>query len=397
LTYKPPSAFLSLLIAGALLRLFFVFALPLYPEKTFLPGYNDEPLHLNYIRHIAEYNRLPIWYSEESETNPLVDEFGQAPLYYLIAVPFFWAGEALHTGWGLYGARLLSLCLGIIAAQFVYWSAQRIVRDERIALAAMAAALFAPNNVSFTSLVTNDAGLACLCAMAFHSLLLVREGYGGVARQIKTGVYLGLAAWMKVSALALFPLGLIAIPFVHRRSNIERGDAWMGRWRVLIVAVALVMPLIVWQSLHYGPGMLEINRYSPQATLGVSGGGVFHPLMALKLMFRTAAAPFDQVWGSLVEKGMTSLWLLFAGTVSAIGLFQFLRSRERWMIHGAIGLTLFAFLLFNIRNFQVETRLFIPMLVPLAILAGSGCEKLRLPLAVQVIIWALPILSLPYL
>jgi len=180
-----------LLVAGALIRLFFVFAVPLYPAQTALPGYNDEPLHLEYIRYIVKWDRLPVWRAEVSDANPLTGEYVQPPFYYLLCNTAFRFGEMLREGAGLYGARLLSLLLGLVAGLFVYWSARRITGSEPAALAAFIPIMFSPNTVFFSALVTNDAALACVCSMAFHSLLLNREGYGGSMRQVKTGVYLG--------------------------------------------------------------------------------------------------------------------------------------------------------------------------------------------------------------
>jgi hypothetical protein len=399
-----------LLAIGLGIRLFYVFATPLYPAQTILPGYNDEPLHLQYIHYMVEWRSIPIWYPEESATNPMVDEYGQSPLYYVMAIPAYKAGEFLGEGWGLYGARLTSLFFGIVAAMFVYWSAVRLTNDKRVALGAFSLALLSPNAVIFSSLVTNDSALACVSTMAFHSLLIANAGEGGTVRQVKTGIYLGLAVWAKMSAIALLPLALFAAsnrsmssglslttPEQCKEDGPSRVDLWIARWRTLITATAVAAPLIVWYAAHYGLGMPMVERYSPEVAMHVSGGGMFHPVMAIKAVLRTAVMPFEQSWGSPLEKMLTVGCVLIATFLTIIGLREIWRSSYRILVLTSIALLAGALAVHNIRMFQVEFRLFAPILTPLAILLALGAAKLKLPIAAQSIIWVAPLLVLPFL
>ena len=53
--------FALLLTAAILLRIVFVFAVPLGPVvERRLEGLNDEPAHLNYVRYLVEHRSLPI-------------------------------------------------------------------------------------------------------------------------------------------------------------------------------------------------------------------------------------------------------------------------------------------------------------------------------------------------
>lgn len=382
--------FARILAAGIVLRLILVFSLPLYPARNPLPGYNDEPMHLQYVRYLDEWGRWPIWSAEESRSDSLVDEYPQPPLYYAAALPAYRVGEWIRVGCGLYGARLVSVFFGIVAALFVFWSARRLTGDHRTALGALAAAALAPNSVVFSSLVTNDAMLFGFAAMAFHSVLLSRAGEGGAVRQVKTGLMLGVAVWGKMTALALLPLGLWAAP-----RGVSRDDRLMARWRVLVVAICAVMPLVVWNVSHYGQVAPTVSIYTPEETLGRSGGGLSHPVQAAKYLLRTAAQPLEKAWGSPLEKGTSLVWVAGALLLTAIGWWSLRRSSDRWLLVAGILFPLAALGYYNIRFFQIEFRLLGPAFAPLAILAGAGMGRLKLPLWAQGLFWAGPILILP--
>jgi len=386
--------FLALLAAGLILRLSLIFTNPLYPAQGSLPGYNDEPLHLEYVKFLSQWNRLPVWFAEESVVNPLVDEFSQNPLYYILAVPFFRLGELFGAGAGLYGVRLLSTGLGLMFGLLVYWSALRLWSSEQAALAALASALFSPNALLITSLVTNDAGLLCLSAAAFYSLLLVRDGIGGTLRQGITGIYFGFAFWMKASALAIFPAALLAANSDPASSG---GERWLSRWRTAIVAIAVAVPVVVWQFANYGWLFPDNPRYAPEAASGVVGGATAHPIAAAKAFLRYAAQPWDALWGKGIEQIFSFVWLLGAITLLIVGAMFLWTRKERLILAAPIGLTLAAFIAHNIALFQVEFRLLIPAFLPLALIVGAGATRLKIPLAVQALFWSGPILAAPFL
>ncbi len=385
MTRKPKTLWV-IIVAGVIIRLFLVFSIPLYPEQTFLPGYNDEPMHLNYVRHLAEEKSWPIWDAEASKLTTLVDEFPQPPLYYLIATPAYQLGEWISAGGGLFGARLVSLFFGIVTSLIIYWICKQMLGDRRGARAGLAFATFSPNLVVFSSLVTNDSLLFCLSALAFGSIVFAYKGIGGAVRQVKTGLFLAIAVWAKMSALAMLPLVWFATGRVPRE-----GEAWQARLRTGLTAVALILPLFVWNIAHYGQVVPTVSIYTPEES-GNIGTGFEHPVKAVAYLARTAAQPFDQVWGSIPEKGTTILWLSMCAGVFLFGLWHLRDMEVRWLVLSGFALPVIALIYYNFRFFQIEARLLAPAVASVAIIIAAGMRRLSIPVGWQCVIWGSPLI-----
>lgn len=389
---------IGLVIIGITVRLALMIMTPLYPSEKMLPGYNDEPLHLHYVEYVADGGGWAVYNPASSESDSLTAEFMQSPLYYFLSAPVFKVADAAHRGWGLYGARLVSLLCGLIAALFTFRTALIWSGNRKIAAGTLAAMLFAPNTVLFTSLVTNDALLICTAALAIHSLVLCRIEKGSLVRQMLTGVFLATTVWAKLSGLTLLPLALLAgSPTDPPRLR------WAARIRVLLVALALASPLYVWNYKHYGqkiPGGSSplVERYSPEQTTGTKGGALYHPLKAVKIWLRTAAQPFgDSRWGSITEKITSLFWILVWGGCFLTGIWKSIYDHPSGMMFIlAVILVGVGFLWRSVFMFQVEFRLFAPAFPALAILTSRATVMLPFPPATQGLIWFLPMLILAF-
>ena len=392
-TEKIKLPFIILLAAGIFIRLAVLLFMPQYPAKGVLPGYNDEPLHLNYIKYMAAGGGIPVYANTgiDSIDHPR-GEFGQTPLYYAFTMPAYRLMESVSTGKGIFAVRLLSALFGIIAALFAFKLTLIWTGRERPALAVMAAMMLAPNAVVFTSIVTNDALLICISTMALYSIILCRMGNKGTVRQMLTGMYLAAAVWSKLSGLFLFPL----IWFAADPDDSVR-EQWISRGKVAAVAIALLMPMLTWNMLNYGHFYAGATyssqaQYLPEQAVGVVGGAVYHPLMALKIWLRTAAQPYLELWGSVPEKLISSVWLVFWSGLLMTGLIRLLRNPDKGMLFLiAIASLMTGFFILNITQFQVEFRLLGPVFAALAILTAFGAERFRIPLSVQSILWATPV------
>ncbi len=391
-------AFLTILILAVLLRLFILLFLPLYPERGILPGYNDEPLHLQYVRHMASEGNWPIWESSPDSLNYLTDAYVHPPLYYSITSRVYKLSEHITEGGGLYGARLLSIIFGLIAGLFIYHTALLYFRDSNIALSAFAAALLMPNTILFTGIVTNDALLYCMAALAIHSLVLCRSGGKNILREIITGGFIAAAVWTKMSGLTLIPLAWFAANPESRNRN-----RWLTRVRVFIIAIMLIMPLLLRNISGYGqfvPGQRTplSEEYWPQQAVGVSGGGIHHPVKATMTWLRLAVVPLMDVWGSLQEKILSVLWIIVWGAVFLFGSYLLLREKPPdYFLLSIVLLVMVGFIWHNIRLYQVEFRLLMPAFPVLAMITAKGAASLRIPIMIQMVIWCLPILLLPFL
>ncbi len=381
----------GLIVIGVTVRLALMVMTPLYPEEKMLPGYNDEPLHLHYVKYIAGGGGWAVYNPMENDS--LTAEFMQSPLYYFLATPIYKTAEALHQSWGLYGARLVSIICGLIAALFAFRTALVWSENRKVAAGTLAAMLFAPNAVLFTSLVTNDALLVCTAALALHSLVLCRSESNSLARHMLTGVFLAATVWAKLSGLTLLPLAF----FAGRPGDTTR-LRWAARLRVLLVALALASPLYVWNLKYYGQtipgGSTPLNtRYSPEHTSDAGNPAIKQPVQAVKIWLRTAAQPFGDVrWGSYIEKISSLVWVLIWGSCFLIGIWKSIYDHPSGiMFITAIMLVTIGFLWRSAFMFQVEFRLFAPVFPVLAILTSRATVLLPVSPAVQGLLWFLPL------
>ncbi len=383
----------ELVIVGALFRLALMFTVPLYPADDLLPGYNDEPLHLHYVDKVRTSGRWPVYRPTSEPSDSLQAEFMQSPLYYFLAAPVSKFADAVHDGWGLYGARLVSVVCGLLAALFAARTAMVWSGDPKVTVGVLTAMLLAPNAVLFTSIVTNDALLLCTAALAIHSLALCRTESAGVSRQVLTGVFLASAVWAKLSGLTLFPLAWFA-----GRPGDPPQERWLARLRVLVVALLLVMPLYAWNLAHYGqviPGGVKplVERYAPQSATGFEGGALRHPAAAVKFWARSAAQPFFTRWGSLLEKATSLAWVVWWGGVTLFGALLLLGDRPRGtMFILAVVCVAIGFIWRGSFMFQVEFRLFAPAFPALAVLTSRAAATLRVSPTVQAVLWVAPVL-----
>jgi len=391
-----PPVLLILLIAFTV-RLYLLIALPLYPDKGILPGYNDEPLHLHYVEHIASGGEWPTWIASPDSLNYLTDAYVHPPLYYSIGVPFFRLGEKINDGLGLYSVRLLSIILGLIAGLFIYRTTLLLFNDRYTAISALAIALLAPNAVFFTSIVTNDALLYCLSALTLHSLVICHRGGCNALRQVITGSFIAASIWSKMSGLTLLPLAWFAAA-----PSGAKEQRWRSKARVFIVAVMLIMPLVARNIINYGqpvPGQQKplADQYWPEKAVGVAGGAVLHPVQAVKTCLRLAAVPLMDLWGSRLEKGTSAIWLAFWGIVLLTGLISILLKPPRdYLLPAALGCVILGFIWHNIHLYQVEFRLLMPAFPALAVISARGAGSLKLPIAIQIILLLMPTVLLTF-
>jgi uncharacterized membrane protein len=154
------------------LRLAFVFLLPFGQTTAYhLEGLNDEPAHYNYVKYLSVNHAFPVlkhWVLEKDAFVCNEFEYHQAPLYYLLCVPFYLLfGEK----GALVPCRLLCALFGLLSV----WIAALIVSDRGFPQKAQfGAALFTGllfSQVYFSSLVSNDAMSWLLALMVTRELL----------------------------------------------------------------------------------------------------------------------------------------------------------------------------------------------------------------------------------
>ena len=245
---------LVLIVAAfCLLGLIYSIAVPLFEAP-------DELWHFSFVRILAAERALPVQPTEGKDM--WLREAGQPPLYYLVSAPFVAlldtsdfpdfvrfnvAHPAVtatsqseapnvfihtpHERFPYQGAvlavhllRLLTIPWGAATVVGVYLVA-REVAPTRPGLALMPAAItaFNPHFIYISSVVNNDATVACFCTFALWLAIRMGRETGRRGRNlISLGVALGLALLSKVSALALLPLAALALFLVWRRERDTR-------------------------------------------------------------------------------------------------------------------------------------------------------------------------------
>lgn len=221
-----------------MLRIAAVFSIP-FGQKVehHLEGLNDEPAHVNYVKYLVRHRAFPVLEHSVLEPDAFVRnefEYHQAPLYYLLCVPFY---RFLCEKKAFSACRLISALSGLAGL----WIIVSILRDCRCpAGVQLAAVLFVgllPSHLYFTSLVSNDA------LSWFFALLLTRRilRYGTMPdapssaltkTAVVTAIYLAAGTMVKSSLLIFFPVAAGVFLYKYfvskNRAHLARGVFALG-------------------------------------------------------------------------------------------------------------------------------------------------------------------------
>jgi hypothetical protein len=181
----------------------------------------DEGPHREYIKRLVTERRLPALDLEQRRRLGHADpnyEAHQPPLYYVLAAPFYAAG---NTAGGEYGgeqaARFFTVLIGLAGVAMVWLLARELAPDRPgLWVAATSVAAFLPGRLAVTAAVSNDA--LTEAAGTLTLLLIVRALKGPWARKqwIWLGAALGLSLLCKQSAVLLLPIAFLAILFAAK-------------------------------------------------------------------------------------------------------------------------------------------------------------------------------------
>ncbi|MBM3458940.1 MAG: glycosyltransferase family 39 protein, partial [Armatimonadetes bacterium] len=183
----------------------------------------DEGAHLQYVRVVAYEARLPqlkLEQRRQSHADPDYESH-QAPLYYVLAVPFFRVGEMVAGEAGAGQAcRLLSLLFGLVGTALIW----RLARDvlpacPEAALAAAALAGFLPMRLYLMASVSNDTLAEAASSLALWCMVRAVQAEWGWKPALRLGISLGVALLAKQNTFLLFPPALVAVYLAARRGS----------------------------------------------------------------------------------------------------------------------------------------------------------------------------------
>lgn len=211
----------------------------IYQSNTLVPdiGTPDERQHANYLAQVMSGKGFPVLKpgSADLEENY---QAHQPPLYYILAA-----------GWSkIVGAdptspetgrrvRYFNVLIGVVTLLGVYFSALWGLRDEKVALAAVAVTGLMPMFIALNAAITNDSLLYCVCAWttAFCARS-INDGWTLRSASL-CGLIVGLGLLTKTLAVALVATVFFALIFTVLLSK--------KRPPLMSWALALVLPFIV--------------------------------------------------------------------------------------------------------------------------------------------------------
>lgn len=359
----------------------------------------DEPAHYNYIRFIATTGYLPALqpgdydqsylteivarnFPPELSIDPLRYEFHQPPLYYLLMTPVF----LLFRG-NLLSLRLFSAALGAIQILLAFAAVRRIFPEQPVwGIGVAAIFAFLPQHVAMNSSVNNDV-LAEIMILGIW-VWIASELHGHPPRQRWIGGLLLGAGFL--TKTTVYPMAVVALVATLAQSTLE-GQPWLERLRRLLswLLPALAIGALWWIRngiVYEWPDLLGLQQHN-RVVIGQPRTAEWiahHGWMATLDRFWTFT--FQSFWGQFGWMGIVleARWYLLFAWLTALGFLGFalhlgqLRSRSPfWNIRGILlllnlGLTVGAYLWYNLSFVQHQGRYLFPALLPIALGLAVG-------------------------
>jgi 4-amino-4-deoxy-L-arabinose transferase-like glycosyltransferase len=213
----------------------------------------------------------------EMSIDPIRYEFHQPPLYYSLAVPFYWLTLFWPPVQQVIALRFLSLLMGGGIVYLAYLIAREVFpTNEVLALGTAAFVAGVPMHLAMLAAVNND-GLAELVLVGILWMLIrtikkeEAEGTEGVERKmpwrlVGLGVLVGLGILTKTTTLVSIPLVLVAVILTtgHRPLAIPHRLSAISHqlFAIFLPALLLISPWFVRNATVYGGlDILAWNRH----------------------------------------------------------------------------------------------------------------------------------------
>ncbi len=387
----------------------------------------DEPAHFNYIRAIGDTGALPVLQRGDYDQDYLekikaakfpaampIDairyEAYQPPLYYLAATPVYLLARGAGLDATVLALRLFSVALGVGILLVAY----RVVReifpdDELLALATIGAMATVPMHLAITASISNDAAAELVLALIL--LLAIKRAKCTITNcqfTIYGGLLFGAALLTKSTTYVPGALLLIGAELgkvlggkgAGERGSKSRNTLYALRFTLYAFAFALLIaaPMLIRGALTYGiADPLGIARHDaivigqPTTAEMIARYGLNH------IAFDYFAVTFKSFWaqfgwmGVLVNDRIYTLLFALTGAAMlgiALSAAKILRRRElltpaQWASVGLLALMLgaavAAYLLYNLKFFQLQGRYLFPALTAIALFGVIGLRELIAP------------------
>jgi hypothetical protein len=385
----------------------------------------DEPAHYNYVRFVAENLRYPVLqmgdypheyleeikakgFPSEMSIDPIRYEFHQPPLYYSLAVPFYWLTRFWPPAQQVIALRFLSLLMGGGIVYLAYLIAREIFpTNEVLALGTAAFVVGVPMHIAMLAAVNNDglvelmlAGILWMLVRYIKEEVKGKEGTkrGIPWRLVGLGVLVGLGILAKTAALVSIPLVLVTVVLAtgHRPSATFYRLSAIGYqlFAIFLPALFLTLPWFVRNVAVYGGlDILGWTRHDAIVVGQLRTADGLAQCGAARLAKDFLLTTFRSFWAQFGWMGVLvdqRIYLLLALLCAIVGLgFLFylarvVRRRDTLSAYqkAALGLlalsaflTLLSYLWYNCKFVQHQGRYLFPALVPLGLFFALGLRE----------------------
>ncbi len=371
----------------------------LFGVRVPLDNNPDEAAHRDYIRLLLR-DRALVRFAPDDPANPRPPgepsrfETHQPPLYYLLCAPVHAA-----TGGSVPAVRLVAALfqLATIAAVFLACRDLFPTRPDW-AIGASAFAAFLPTQAQLGAAINNDALTTLLCTILLWRMgVIVAKGQNSRAAVV-SGIVLGIGLLTKLSILQLLPALVVAYALAVRANRLTARDAVINFALTFGVGVLLASPWLVRNTILYGdPLTLGIYRltgpnFTPEQisgaakwsmtdyarNVGVRSFATFWYFLSPSLRFNVFTGP-----------PLPLLLVVVLGLGGAFGAYRWGKistataddaddgaRRVVLLYAAAVALLVPFFTRFVLTVFQAQGRYFLPVLLPVAVVATIGWSSL---------------------
>ncbi len=305
----------------------------------------DEPAHYNYVRIIAEQFALPVLqlgdydqayleaikarkFPPDMPVDGIRYESHQPPAYYVLAAPFYLAGETAAPDARLIGLRLYSALWGAVLLALIWRLAAQVFPDDAIVpLLAAGLAAFVPQHLAMAAGVNNDLLAEVVLAAAALSLVRILGRRSNPRAWLWAGVLVGLGLLTKTTAYVSVGLVVVAAAlrwWQNREDHLPLRQVIVPPARALLVAALIGSAWFARGVATYGPGdWLGLGRHNAVVvgqprTLDLYGNYAAAAGDWLAIAFRSFWGQFG--WMGVVLDGRIYLALLAFSLFALAGL-----------------------------------------------------------------------------
>lgn len=356
----------------------------LYSYVTPFNGAPDEAAHLNYISFIAKNVSLPN--PSLVGGGPLLREFHQPPLYYILSTPIFILAQKVAPNISYIFIRIFSLSFGVLTVYLVLKISQIIFKKNLYLRLGMPTLVVSVSMFVFMTSVVNNDALAIFLGtlLILLSLLILKKTFSLVEKKfyILSGLVVGFSLLSKVT---IYPFAVVFLVILLWKSIKTKKS--IKNFLIFTIAFSCIIA---------GPWFLR-NYLIQGDILGWRNLKLefFPEQQFLSLNIVTLGRWFDSLFGSFWGKfGQFSvnlsrdiyLLLKLVSLLSFIGIISYFTTK--WQKLDSVARQIFKFflavlainfliiILFNLRFYQPQGRYLFPTISAFAVYFCLGMYEI---------------------